>query len=544
MLFAALQETMIARSTSERVARGAAGAPAVMVLLALAIIGSGAAAGCASSETEAGPTGTDQSSGAGGGEGGAGGVGGEGGAVESACPVVCAELDTPPCHVAVCNEALGTCFIIPGPDDEPCDDGLFCTVDEFCKAGVCGQGSDYACGMAGDDCNAVMCDEALGACALKPLEDGLPCSSNDLCGVNEACKAGQCVGKKKDCFFAPLPDVCHVSECNPATGQCEPVPGNDGVPCPNNGDACELDKTCAGGLCIGSITKDCSPLTGGCVAGVCDKADGMCKTEPVAKGSPCEEAVDECHTGLCDAAGTCLPVPTPGAACASKTDACNVGTCDAAGVCVASPTNEAGACEDGDPCSTGETCSAGACTGGVLNNYVVYYAEPFSSDMTGWTVGPEWAIGPAAASACSNKGNADPAADHTATADNGVAGVAIGGCAQKGLHGLYYLESPPINVDVPGSVWLDFQRWLNSDYKPYMRNTIEVWTGGEWKLVWQSGGPPAIQDAAWTRVTHDLTAHKSAAMKVRFGFEVQNTQGFTVAGWNIDDVVIANNICK
>jgi hypothetical protein len=472
-------------------------------------------------------------------------VGGAGGMmVESPCPVDCSKLETPPCHVALCNEEVETCFIIPSTGEEPCDDGLFCTVGELCKSGVCGQGSTNTCGMEADACNEIACDEDLDACSLKPFEDGTACVSNDLCAVNETCKAGVCKGAQKDCFFAPVPDICHVSECNPQTGTCEPVPANDGVACPDAGDLCMLNKKCQGGLCLGTIEKSCSALTKGCFEGVCDKADGLCKKAPIAEGSACDEAVDECNLGVCDAQGTCLPVPTPGVPCASETNACNLGSCDAAGACVGKPTNDAGPCEDGDPCTTGETCAAGACLGGVLNNYIVYYTEPFTSDMTGWTLGPEWAIGPAAASACSNKGNPDPASDHTATADNGVAGVAIGGCAQKGVHGLYYLESPPIDADVQGSVWLDFQRWLNSDFKPYMRNTIEVWSGSEWVLVWQSGGPPAIADAGWTRVTHDLTAYKNGALRVRFGFESQNAQGFTVSGWNLDDVVIANNICK
>ena len=37
------------------------------------------------------------------------------------------------------------------------------------------------------------------------------------------------------------------------------------------------------------------------------------------------------------------------------------------------------------------------------------------------------------------------------TADNGVAGVVIGGCAPTNLHPYYYLESPTINTAI-GSV--------------------------------------------------------------------------------------------
>jgi hypothetical protein len=497
---------------------------------------------CAGSETETPPPAAQSSST---GAGGAGGEGeGGGGGMKPACPYDCTELPSPPCHIGVCIEATGQCVVVPSPGGEPCDDGLFCTVDELCKNGVCGSGSDNTCGLEGDSCSGIVCDEEKDACMTAKLDDGTPCAPDDLCLVNATCINGVCLGPTKDCFFAPLPDVCHVSQCNPLTGSCEPVPANDGEACPNDGDKCMLNKKCAAGACLGTIAKDCSALTAGCFEGACDQADGVCKSQPVATGSACQEAVDECNTGVCDATGACLPSPTPGVQCASQTDDCNIGTCDAAGACVASPANDAATCEDGDPCTTGETCASGACTGGVLNNYVVYFNEPFTSDMTGWTVGPEWQIGAASASACSGFGSPDPAADHTATPDNGVAGVAIGGCAQHAIHGFYYLESPPLDMSMPGSVFLDFQRWLNSDYKPYMRNSIEVWDGTEWVVVWQSGGPPAIKDTQWTRVTHELTDYKNAAMKVRFGFEVQNAQGFTVSAWNIDDVILSNNICK
>lgn len=59
-----------------------------------------------------------------------------------------------------------------------------------------------------------------------------------------------------------------------------------------------------------------------------------------------------------------------------------------------------------------------------------------------------------------------------------------------------------------------------------------------------SGGSPQIDDAAWTHLSYDLTAYKNAAMQVRFGFDIQSSGVFTVAGWNVDDVVIANAVCN
>jgi hypothetical protein len=226
------------------------------------------------------------------------------------------------------------------------------------------------------------------------------------------------------------------------------------------------------------------------------------------------EAADECNTGVCSAAGTCVPVPVPGASCSSAADDCNAGICSAAGVCEKNPINEAD------------------------NTAGWTFNQPGLSAAEGWQ------IGPAMESSCQNTPNPDPAADHTTTGDNGVAGVAIGGCPARAIHDYSYLESPVINADVEGSVWLEFWRFLNSDFKPYMRNSVEVFDGGEWVRLWETKGLPPTRDAAWTRVTHDLTPYKNASLRVRFGFEVQNTLGYIVSGWNIDDVVISNNLCN
>lgn len=505
-------------------------------------------ANCANTEGSTGATGPD-----GGAQSGGGGSGGsEDGGVDAGLMCGdCSQVMTPQCFTAVCDEEKGECAVVPSKGGEACDDGLFCTSGETCNDGVCGEGSDNLCGLDADACHAVACDELADACALEPLPDGTSCTANNLCVVNAACKAGACVGAAKDCFFAPVPDVCHVSACDPATGKCEPVGGNDGTACPNAGDPCKVGKKCLAGECTGGVLKDCSALTSACNLGACEAATGQCVAQPFGVGDACLEAVDECNTGMCDANGACVPVPTPGVACPSQTNDCNAGVCGAAGVCEAMPINEAGVCEDGNSCTTGETCAAGVCTGGVLNNYFVYFNESFADNSAGWTfnqpglpASQEWQIGPAAASVCQSSGGSDPPLDHSIGDDNGVAGVAIGGCPVKELHSYYYLESPVINAEVQGSVWLEYWRFLNSDFKPYMRNSVEVFDGATWVKVWESGGLPPIKDASWTRITHDLTAYKGANMRVRFGFEVQNTLGFTVSAWNIDDLVISNNICN
>jgi len=478
----------------------------------------------------AGAGGSDQGNGgaqpASGAGGHGGGAGGDSGPVGS-CGIDCSTIQTPDCFTAVCEESSGTCVIVPTPD-APCDDGLFCTVNDACSdSGVCQGGGDNDCGMEGGDCEVVVCSEAGDSCALGPKANDTPCVASDLCQVNATCQGGQCVGAAKDCFFFPVPDTCKVGVCNPATGQCEASAGNDGAACSDSGDLCMTSKTCQGGFCVGGTPKDCSSFTTGCNNGLCDPGTGLCYSEPVAPGGTCAEASDDCNIGVCDAAGQCIPIAT----------------------------NDGSTCDDGNACTLGETCLSGACQGGQAGGYVVYFNETFSSNVAGWTFVPgmtsatppapiqDWGIGPATVSS-GGWGCADPAADHTPTTDNGLAGVVIGGHAQKVIHTANYLESPVINTNVAGPVYLELWRWLTSDYAPYMQNFIEVYNGTTWTVVWQSAGSPGINDCQWTKLSYDITAHKSANMKIRVGFTVGSSGVFTAGSWNVDDIVIANAICN
>lgn len=451
------------------------------------------------------------------GEGGGGEGGdddGQGGA-KPGCQVDCSIQMTDQCLVSVCNEQKHACEIVPTPGGEACDDGLFCTVGEVCQGGVCGGGLDNTCGLADDHCSSITCDEAQKSCSTVPSPDGVPCAIDNLCVVNATCKSGLCSGEQKDCFFAPVPDICHISMCNPETGKCEPTPGNNGTTCPDDGDPCMLKKTCSNGVCAGGVPKDCSGIGTSCSLGVCEPSTGECVIQPLAPGDMCSEA----------------------------TDLCNVGFCDANGVCAPTPANEGVACDDGISCTMGEVCSAGVCKPPVSGNYIVYFQDTFSSNAANWKLGTEWQIGPAKASFCSQD-NDDPGMDHTPSADNGVAGVVIGGCAStSAVHAMYYLESPPINADVMGSVHFEFWRVLNSDYAPYMNNIVEVFDGATWHTLFESGEDP-VTDFAWTKQSYDVTAYKNPAMKVRFGFDIQDSFGvFTESSWNVDDVVIASAPC-
>jgi hypothetical protein len=467
-----------------------------------------------STQTEGDGSPDDGSSGNEGGAGGAAASGGSGGS-ESPCELDCSTIQTPQCQVAVCDAASKQCQVVPAPDGDGCDDGMYCTVNDSCQAGTCEGGGQNDCGMPAVECTVVTCDEATQTCSAMPADDDTACESDDLCVINSHCTNGLCVGAPKDCFFAPGGE-CNTLACNPATGKCDPTPDptKNGATCSSSGDLCMVSKICTDGDCIGGTPKDCSALTQGCHNGVCNQNNGQCFADPINEGEECLEA----------------------------TDACNVGICDAMGLCVATPTNDGAGCEDGNSCTLGETCAAGACQGGSMSAYVAYFTETFASNAAGWTLGSEWEIGSAQESSCGS--GKDPAMDHTPSADNGVAGVKIGGCATTTLHDYYYLQSPVVNTDVSGPVWLEFWRVLNSDYTPYMANTVDVFNGTQWVNLWTTGASPGISDTMWTKVSHDLTAHKNAQLRVRFGFKIGSSGVFTKSSWNVDDVTIANQVCN
>lgn len=266
-----------------------------------------------------------------GGAGGMTGVGGQGQGGDSLCGMDCSTIDTPACQVAVCNDGtyqgtVGQCVVVDDEDGTACDDGAFCTTDDSCQAGQCVGGPVNDCGMAAAECEEVVCDDDSDSCAIAAANEGMSCTSDDPCTVDASCSAGQCVGgTPKDCFFAPVPNECHVSVCNPNTGACEPVPGNENGACTDPNDLCTVDKTCTAGQCVGGQPKDCSQLTSGCNVGVCDPTTGVCGTMAAGEGNLCDD-LDACTTGEICTSGVCGggdPVTT----CSQTGDGCCPSNC-------------------------------------------------------------------------------------------------------------------------------------------------------------------------------------------------------------------------
>lgn len=296
-----------------------------------ALVAAAVAMGCASGDaTGSGGDGSSSGQGgstaSGGGVGGStssgGGVGGAGGS--SPCAVDCTQIQPPACQIAQCNEQTGQCEVVADVDGTVCEDGLFCTANDECQGGICEPGPQNDCGIAPAACETITCDENGQTCLAEAGQNGDPCTDpNDLCLENGTCLNGTCNGTPKDCFMQPVPDDCHVSECNPQNGQCEPVVGNEGGACADPNDLCTVNKTCASGVCQGGTPMDCSYLTVGCVTGVCDVNNGQCTTQAVNNGDPCDD-LNSCTTGEICASGTCGG-GAPITQCASNDSCCPSG---------------------------------------------------------------------------------------------------------------------------------------------------------------------------------------------------------------------------
>jgi hypothetical protein len=194
----------------------------------------------------------------------------------------------------------------PHNDGMPCDDGLWCSVDDVCDAGNC-TGADRDCG--GDDCNSDWCLEDKEECVKAPKANGQPCDDGDACTVGEICGAGLCTGAPKDCSGIFADNPCFDGECisdDPVEpGKCVPVQREAGAVC-DDGLACTVETTCdTQGGCKGDplTDDDCTGLLGlveFCLSGVCKEPEG-CVSEPLDNGTPCplQNAVAQCEDGQC-----------------------------------------------------------------------------------------------------------------------------------------------------------------------------------------------------------------------------------------------------
>lgn len=500
------------------------------------------------------------------------------------CGKVCSSNNgTPGCSAGTCTISCTAGF---ANCDNNVTNGCEVPLNTTSNCGACGVTCTNANGSTSCQAGACKptCAAGFGDCNGNP-NDGCETPLNTLtncgaCGV--ACNLPNAVE-------ACTTGTCQVTSCEPGFGNCNG----------QHADGCEVNINTTVAHC-GGCGSACSNNNGGpsCSGGncsiVCNSGFANCdgnaringceinlKTDPSncnACGTVCPPATPNCSNGTCvsacpvgfadcdgNAANGCeTNIQTNGNHCGACNNACTTSQYCNSASCTSCPggqsdcdKNGANACEAAtatDPSNCGgcgTTCGAEGtcgCTSSSCSGGTIYFSENFAS-APGWTMTGEWAIGPTSTSTGHQQGGPDPANDHTTTSDNGVAGIVLGGNYTNVVHPADYLTSPVINLSsAPGTVKLTFWRWLNCDYDPYVTDTVEVFNGSSWVVIWTNAsvGNNLITDIAWNRWEFDVTAYKNANFRVRFGHKVDKKGNFLawiMSGWNIDDVSLSSGTC-
>ena len=243
-------------------------------------------------------------------------------------PVVCG--DTVACTDDVCNEATDFCDYVP--NDGLCANGSFCDGAETCDALLgCQSGSPIDCND-GVDCTVDSCNEGTDSCDNVPddnlCDNGVFCDGAEICGLILGCQNGD--------------DPCPPGElCRESDDQCvdclQDADCDDADLCTGT-EVCSGDGTCAHVLaadCDGNEVEDACDLTD------CPPEDLACQ-DCNENGVPdgCDLAggtsQDANSNGIPDECDAARPAPEPGGpACVAGNDCtgawagadCVSGTC-------------------------------------------------------------------------------------------------------------------------------------------------------------------------------------------------------------------------
>ena len=299
--------------------------------------------------------------------------------------------------VAVCddgNECTAESCGASGPCEYellsggPCDDDDLCTAGDHCQEGQCV--ADLLDCDDANDCTEDFCSE--GECTHFPVGDDLPCDDGLLCSIEDYCSAGQCLpgGYNPDCVTACGDGKCELPDtallCPVDCGAC-----GDGI-CGlhENGPAggsCPLDclSACGNGICEGGESFiTCLLDCGGCGDGFC----GMNETYQACSGD-CPPACgnDECDPGegplSCPV--DCLPPCGDGLCtfgestlnCPSDCSVCGDGLCGPSESLESCPVDCAKACGNG-LCEAGEDPQQCAVDCGSCGDGVCGFAETYT----------------------------------------------------------------------------------------------------------------------------------------------------------------------
>lgn len=179
--------------------------------------------------------------------------------------------DGDPCTVDSFNTTSQTCENVPSQDGVLCDDGVWCTYEDYCMGGECAPGEDYS---------DVYCS------------DNNPCTVDTCLGNNYGCS-----NTFKTCDDA---NACTMDSCNGATGGCV----NTVKTC-SDGNACTVDSCLATTGACSNQAKNCDDVNI-CTLDSCNPTNGLCSN--VAK---CDDGKPETNDSCVTATGECINTIPP-----------------------------------------------------------------------------------------------------------------------------------------------------------------------------------------------------------------------------------------
>ena len=161
---------------------------------------------------------------------------------------------TDQCNNGFCNEDEDECQAQSVEFGFQCDaDGTGCTIGDYCSAGLCIAGELADCSHLSEQCTLGQCD-SLGVTGyecqqgLKPA--GTPCDDELFCSVEESCDGEGDCGNGAELLCEPSDAACSQPVCGEAEQGCVDLPINNGAIC-DDSDPCTLDDFCLDGLCTG-----------------------------------------------------------------------------------------------------------------------------------------------------------------------------------------------------------------------------------------------------------------------------------------------------
>lgn len=165
---------------------------------------------------------------------------------------------------------------------------------------------------------------------------------------------------------------------------------------------------------------------------------------------------------------------------------------------------------------------------------IVVFDFPLDSDP-GWARSGQWEFGVPTGQRCGAWGNSDPTGGHTGS---NVFGVNLNGCYDPAAGPLYSLLAGPFDLSIYGDVELRFWRWLNADWREYVRSSVEVSTDAvTWDTLWEHLAHGGIIDLDWTLCTYRVPqAHCQPTVYIRWSYQVVRPLAYSYTGWNIDDI--------